>query len=114
MKSKDQCFQPEREELIQELLQIIKLQDSEFNSSVKTITLHQLDQDEVAVAVKALLVKVRKIYTVTNNSLIYPVKTKRLHLSIIKFLLKDTYNITGKTVVEGSTRTIRYYFYPCE
>lgn len=111
MKAKSVQFKAEQEQLRQELLSILNLQVCSFNESAKTITLREIDQDERKQAIMELLPKVRQYFTVTNKALIYRNDTKRPHLTIVRFLLKDSHQIVNKYVEEKGVKTIRYFFY---
>lgn len=111
MKKEDK-YKVEREALLQELLNIIDLQDSSFNSLVKTTTLAELDDKKEQIDV--LLPKLRKYFAVKNTALLYPDDTKRLHLAIVRAVLKQRYKMVGNMVRNGESMTMRYHFYPLE
>jgi len=106
------AFAEEQKQLKQELIELLRLQEAPFEPNVKTITLHELDQDDRKVPIQELLPRIRKYFTVRNKSLFYPDKTKRVHLTIVKYLMKEEYNVINKFVIENGVQTVRYFFYP--
>lgn len=109
---KSAVFKAEQDQLRKDLLEILNLHTYPLNADVKTITLHELDKVEKQEAVMNLLPSIKKYFTITNKALIYPNETKRPHLTIVRFLLKENYQIVGKYVEESGLKTTRYYFYP--
>ena len=112
MAKKSEKFKEEQEQLKKDLLSIIQLKDAPFNSEIKTITLNELDQIETKQRVLDLLPRLKQFFAVKNKVFYYPEDVKRLHLSIIKEVLKTEYKITSTFVRDGSIKTRRYHFYP--
>ena len=104
-------FKAEQDQLRKELLDILDLQSAPFNEDVLTITLHDLDKEDKRSSIMNLLPQVRRYFTITNKALLYPQETKRPHLTIVRFLLKDTYEMLGKYIEENGIKTMRYHFY---
>lgn len=49
---------------------------------------------------------------IRNKAMIYIEETKRLHMTLIRFILQPTHKIFGKFIYEGDKKTTRYYLYP--
>lgn len=112
MAKKSDKFKEEQEQLKKDLLAVIQLKDAPFNSDIKTITLNELDQPDTKQKVIYLLPRLKQFFAVKNKVFCYPDNVFRLHMSIIKEVLKDTYKMTSTFVRDGSIKTRRYHFYP--
>jgi hypothetical protein len=112
MRLKSETFKDEQENIRQRLLGIIQLQDADFNPEVKTITLSELDNPERKQQVLDLIPDIRKYYAITNKAFFNPNDIKRMHMTIIREILKPLYKIQSQFVVEGGVKNRRYHFYP--
>ena len=112
MKLKSETFKEEQDTIKKQLLDILELQSADFNPEVKTTTLFELDQDQKKAKVIALIPQIRKYFAVKNKAFFYPEDIKRLHMTIIRDVLKADYKIHSTFVWEGGIKTRRYHFYP--
>ena len=109
---KDVKYKTEQEAIKTKVLDILQLESTTFNPSIKTKTLHYIDQEDVKQQLLALIPELRQYYAIQNKVLIYTDKSKRPYLSVIKEVLKKDYKITSSYVNEDSVKTRRYYFNP--
>ena len=109
--SKDEKFQKEQVEIIDKLYNILELQDN-------TITLYELDTNKnKQQQIIDLFSDIKRYFSVSKTTaFMYPEKTKRLYLSIIKQILKRKYQIFSKEIrIEVNDEKIRtkcYTFIP--
>jgi len=112
MRPKSETFKDEQETIKKQLLDILQLQNADFNPEVKTTTLFELDQEHKKAKVIALIPEIRKFFAVKNKAFFYPEDMKRLHMTVIRDVLKNDYKINSTFVWENGIKTRRYYFYP--
>lgn len=110
MKFKKDLYKNEQTEIIDKIINIIKLDNN--NSFI----LYEFDNDmEKQEKIYELTAEIKLYFRVGSvKSLIYPEKMKRVYLSIIKLVLKDGYNIFSKDYKmiknEIVIRTKKYFF----
>ena len=109
---KTKTFAAEQAQVRDDMLRLLPLTATEFDPDVKTTTLLDLDEESCKNNVIELLPRVKQYFTIRNKAMIYTEETKRLHMTLIRFVLQPTYKIIGKFVYEGDKKTTRYYFYP--
>ena len=112
MRAKSETFKEEQQQIKNALLNIIDLQDADFNPEVKTTTLYELDKDDKKKKIIELIPQIRKYFAVSNKAFFYPEESKRLHMTVIRELLKHDFKIQSTFVWEGGIKTRRYSFYP--
>ncbi len=112
MRAKKDVFREEQIQIKGQLLDILELQNADFNPEVKTITLHELDQEPKKQKIVDLIPQIRKFFAVTNKAFFYPEDSKRIHMTVIREMLKNDYKINSTFVWEGGIKTRRYHFYP--
>jgi len=106
MRPKSELYQKEQEEIIQKIIDILELDDQ------NSVTLHELDNNhEKQQKILDLLPDIRKYFSYSYiGPLMYPDKSKRVYLSIVKQLTKQKYNIINREVTINKIRTRRYTF----
>jgi hypothetical protein len=112
MRAKSETFKDEQDQIKKKLINMLPLKDADFNPEVKTITLYELDQEDMKNSLIALIPEIRKYFAVTNKAFFYPEESKRLHMTVLRELLKNDYKIQSTFVWEGGIKTRRYHFYP--
>lgn len=112
MRPKSETFKEEQEAIKKQLLDILDLHNADFNPEVKTTTLFELDQEYKKKKVVDLIPQIRKYFAVKNKAFFYPEDMKRLHMTVIRDVLKNDYKINSTFVWESGIKTRRYYFYP--
>lgn len=109
---KDTRFKAEQQQLKDTLLHILPTKPSDFNSEVLTFTSIELDVKKEAIL--TLLPKVQEYFVVRTRAFVYPDKAKRLHLSIIKELIKDKYKLVSTFALQDGKSIRKYHLYPVE
>lgn len=112
MRAKSETFKEEQSGIKRKLIQILQLKNADFNPEVKTTTLYELDQEEKKNEIINLIPEIRKYFAVTNKAFFYPEESKRLHMTVVREVLKSEYKIQSTFVWEGGIKTRRYHFYP--
>lgn len=112
MRLKSETFKEEQNQIKQSLLSILELQNADFNPEVKTTTLYELDQEHKKNRIIELIPQIKKYFAVTSKAFFYPEDSKRLHMTVVRELLKHDYKIQSTFVWEGGIKTRRYTFYP--
>jgi hypothetical protein len=111
MRFKSELYAKEQQEIVNKIVIILDLENK------KTYTLFELDNNrEIQDKIMALIPEIRKYYSFNGIKAVgEPERIKRPWLSIIKHLLKKTYNLVTNEVritVEGKEiRTMEYVFY---
>lgn len=112
MRSKSDLYSKEQAEIKAELKSYIHLDED------NSITLYELIQDkETQDKIMALLPKIRQYFSVGSiTSFATPERLERPWLCIMKYLLKQEYELFNKSVKfstsQGTVATVRYYFRP--
>lgn len=107
MRSKNQIYQTEQNQIIDQLYNII-------NPIENIFVLYELEQDIVKInSIMNLFPIIKKYFTLSNlPALAYPENSKRSYLSVLKILLKRRYNIISsdcRIKINGKTiRSIKY------
>jgi hypothetical protein len=111
MKLKSELYKEEQEEVINKLINIIKLNND------NSLVLYDLDHDETKQQeILNLIPDIRKYFSFTSIiGASEPDKSKRPYLSIIKQLIKSKYNIISsdfriKDENNKEIRTKKYFF----
>ena len=110
MRLKSELYTKEQEEIVNKIVTILDLENK------KTYTLFELDNNrEIQEKIMALIPEIRKYYSFNGIKAVgEPERIKRPWLSIIKHLLKKTYNLVTNEVritAEGKEiRTMEYVF----
>lgn len=110
MKLKSGIYQEQQKQIKEELIDILKLNET------NCIILHELDEDKyLQEQIVSLIPRIQTYFSMsTTTAISYPEKIKRPYLSIIRHLLKDQYDIliTDYTIKAEpkNIRTKRYYF----
>jgi hypothetical protein len=108
MRLKSELYAKEQEEIVNKIVTILDLENK------KTYTLFELDNNiEIQGKIMALIPEIRKYYSFNGMKAVgEPERIKRPWLSIIKHLLKKTYNLVTNevriTVEEKEIRTMEY------
>jgi hypothetical protein len=112
MRAKSELYSKEQEDIKTELKSYIQLDED------NSITLHELIEDkETQDKIMALLPRIRKYFSVGSiTSFATPDRLERPWLCIMKYLLKQDYELFNKSVKfptsKGTVATVRYYFRP--
>jgi len=106
MRPKSELYPKEQEEIIQKIIDILELDEQ------NSVTLHELDNNqEKQQKILDLLPDIRKYFTYSSNGvLMYPDKSRRVYLTIIKQITTQKYNIINKEIMIKGLRTRRYIF----
>ena len=110
MKLKSGIYQEQQKQIKEELIDILKLNETNY------IILHELDEDKyLQEQIVSLIPRIQTYFSMsTTTAISYPEKIKRPYLSIIRHLLKDQFDIliTDYTIKAEpkNIRTKRYYF----
>lgn len=106
MRLKSELYAKEQEEIAKKIVTILNL------SHKSVYTLYELDNNTVIQeTIMALIPEIRKYYSFNGIKAVgEPERLKRPWLSIIKHLLKSTYNIQCKLIRVGDVRTQEYRF----
>ena len=91
--SKDEKYQAEQTDIINKLYNFLALQEN-------SITLYELDTNkDKQQKIIDLFPEIKRYFSVSKTTaFMYPEKTKRLYLSIIKQILKRKYQIFSKEI----------------
>jgi len=112
MRAKTDLYSREQTDIKKELMSYMCLDEN------NSITLYELVQDkEIQEKIMALLPKIRKYFSVGSvTSFATPNRLERPWLCIMKYLLKQDYELFNKSVKfqtsQGTIATMRYYFRP--
>jgi hypothetical protein len=106
MRLKSELYAKEQEEIAKKIVTILDL------SHKSVYTLYELDNNTIIQeTIMALIPEIRKYYSFNGIKAVgEPEQLKRPWLSIIKHLLKSTYNIQCKLIRFGDVRTQEYRF----
>jgi len=110
MRYKTELYVKEQDEIIQQIINILKL-DNEYST-----TLYELDNNiEKQQNILNLIPNIRKYFNYKNViGLINPELCKRPYHSIIKFIIKKKYNLYNSdatiTINNNKIRTTKYIF----
>jgi len=107
MRLKSELYAKEQEEIVNKIVTILDL----YHKSV--YTLYELDNNTfIQENIMALIPEIRKYYSFNGIKAVgEPERLKRPWLSIIKHLLKSTYNFECRLIRVGDIRTQEYRFY---
>jgi hypothetical protein len=94
MRLKSELYSKEQEEIVNKIVTILDLENK------KTYTLFELDNNQyIQAKIMALIPEIRKYYSFNGIKAVgEPERIKRPWLSIIKHLLKKTYNLVTNEV----------------
>jgi hypothetical protein len=106
MRLKSELYAKEQEEIVNKIITILDLENKNI------YTLFELDNNtEIQGKIMALIPEIRKYYSFNGIKAVgEPERLKRPWLSIIKHLLKSTYNIECRLIRVGDIRTQEYRF----
>ena len=110
MRLKSELYPNEQKDILNQIINILDLDDN--NST----TLYELDNDkDKKQKIMDLLPKIRKYFSHKNVAgVANPEKCKRPHFSIVKFVVRSSYNIINSTcrikINDKTIRTVRYIF----
>lgn len=114
MRLKSELYAKEQEEIAKKIVSVLDL------SHKSVYTLYELDNNTVIQeTIMALIPEIRKYYSFNGIKAVgEPERLKRPWLSIIKHLLKSTYNISIKdiryTIERVQIKTQQYVFTPIQ
>jgi hypothetical protein len=110
MRLKSELYKQEQEDIVNKIINILDLENK------NTYTLYEIDKNkEIQQQIMDLIPEIRKWYSFNSMKAVgEPQNIKRPYLSIIKYMLKNTYNIVCKdfqfTIDNIHIRTKKYIF----